>query len=297
MSHSIVRPVLAALGLLWLPACAPPAGLDPRDSAERELVRDTATPWERPDCQAGIVCDEGLCWSTICGGRFDMGSLPGQGDADELPQRSVVLRAFELLVSEVTVAQYRLCVDDGACEPWPASDDVPSRCSWDELDQDDHPMNCLDWSMASSFCGWAGAYLPTEAEWEYAARSRGRDVRYPWGDAEPACGLLQMHEEDCCGMGTTCPVCTFPEGNTEQGLCDMAGNIFEWTADWYHGSYLGAPRSAEAWDSPASTFRTMRGGAISSGVGYRVRNRTFHEPDFFYSGMGVRCARPWIPLD
>jgi formylglycine-generating enzyme required for sulfatase activity len=273
-------------------ACSPaPVGVEcahsPLDTGEGRL---------HPPCVDRTICEEGLCWVSICGGRFEMGSRLGTGDADEHPQRWVAVAHFEMLQSEVTVAQYAACVDDGVCEPWPSYGDIPPRCSWDEEGQDDHPMNCLDFEMASVYCEWAGGALPSEAQWEYAARSRGQDVTYPWGEAEPACGLLQMHEEDCCGTGTSCPVCSFPKGHTEQGLCDMSGNIFEWTQDWYHNSYLGAPRAAVPWVEPSYTLRTMRGGAIGSGVGYRVRNRTYHDPEFFYSGMGARCVRSWRPF-
>jgi formylglycine-generating enzyme required for sulfatase activity len=267
------------------------------DDSRVVLLDDTGPAWTRADCEDRTVCEEGLCWTAMCGGSFAMGNPIGRGEADEHPQHPVAVRNFDILQAEVTVDQYRLCVDDGACEPWPDSEEIPSRCSGDEEGEGDHPMNCLDWFMAEAFCAWAGGSLPTEAQWEYAARSRGQDVTYPWGDDEPSCELLQMHEQDCCGTGTSCPVCSFPAGNTDQGLCDMAGNIFEWTADWYHNSYVAAPRNATAWVIPEYSLRTLRGGAIGSGVGYRVRNRTYHEPDFFYSGMGARCVREWSPVE
>jgi formylglycine-generating enzyme required for sulfatase activity len=71
----------------------------------------------------------------------------------------------------------------------------------------------------------------------------------------------------------------------------MAGNAFEWVEDWYHPNYLGAPRSAEPWDVEVNALKVLRGGGISSDEGYRTRNRTFHDPEFFYSGMGARCVR------
>ncbi len=281
---------LLAFSGLWT-ACQPALP----DGVYARAPLDTGAALLHVPCEERTVCEGGLCWVTLCGGRFAMGNRLGLGEADEHPQHPVAVAHFEMLQSEVTVAQYAACVDDGACEPWPSYGDIPPRCSWDEEGLDDHPMNCLDFEMAGIFCAWAGGTLPSEAQWEYAARSRGRDVVYPWGDAEPSCDLL-MNEEDCCETGTSCPVCSFPAGATEQGLCDMAGNIFEWTADWYHNSYLGAPRTAEAWVEPAYVLRTMRGGAIGSGVGYRVRNRTFHDPEFYYSGMGVRCVRSWRPF-
>jgi formylglycine-generating enzyme required for sulfatase activity len=287
------RTLALALAALLVAACGPL-----EDEGQPVGLWDSGgiPPWR--DCQEGTVCEDGLCWTTVCGGSFDMGNPVGVGDSDEHPQRRVAVRSFEILQTEVTVEQYSVCVAQGACEAWPDEmwDDPSDRsvhCHWDDEGFDDHPMNCVDWDMAWAFCAWAGGSLPSEAQWEFAARSRGQDVVYPWGDAEPACDYLQMHEEDCCGTGTTCPVCSFPAGETEQGLCDMAGNIFEWTQDWYHDSYLGAPRTAEPWEDKVWDLRTLRGGAIGSGVGYRVRNRTFHDPWFTYSGMGIRCVREW----
>ena len=94
-----------------------------------------------------------------------MGNLPGLGESDEHPQHKVLVAHFEILQTEVTVAQYAGCVDDGACEPWPDAEQFPERCSWDEEGEDDHPMNCLDWGMAGAFCAWAGGSLPSEAQW------------------------------------------------------------------------------------------------------------------------------------
>ena len=103
----------------------------------------------------------------------------------------------------------------------------------------------------------------SEAEFEYAARSRGADYTYPWGNEDP----------------------------TEQGLCDMAGNAIEWTADWFHNTYDDAPADGSAWVDPVSAFRVMRGGGVGSCAGPETRKRTFHEPEFWYAGGSVRCAR------
>jgi formylglycine-generating enzyme required for sulfatase activity len=182
-------------------------------------------------------------------------------------------------------------VVDGDCLALPESEDIPSRCNWGEAGYEEHPANCLTWEMAAAFCAWVGGALPSEAQWEYAARSGGLDRTYPWGEAPPSCDLAVINEDDCCGTGRTWPVCSKPDGNTAQGLCDMAGNAFEWVQDWYHGSYLGAPRTAEPWEVEHYALRSLRGGGISSDEDVRTRNRTFHDPAFFYSGMGARCVR------
>jgi formylglycine-generating enzyme required for sulfatase activity len=150
-------------------------------------------------------------------------------------------------------------------------------------------MNCVNFAMAEGFCRWAGGRLPTESEWEYAARSRGLDRTYPWGEAEPSCELAAIHDPGCTAKGTL-EVCSKPAGNTEQGLCDMAGNAFEWCQDDYSDNYKGAPADGSA-AFTGDRFKVMRGGSINSDEPLYTRHRTFHDPPFFFSGMGIRCAR------
>ena len=114
-------------------------------------------------------------------------------------------------------------------------------------------MNCLDWQQAVDFCAWAGGRLPSEAEWEYAARSGGpsSSYKYPWGNDAATCTYAVMDDGGYgCGTGRTWSVCSKPAGNTSQGLCDMSGNVWEWVEDWYHGDYTGAPTDGSAWVSP-----------------------------------------------
>jgi formylglycine-generating enzyme required for sulfatase activity len=220
----------------------------------------------------------------FCEGNFEMGTASG-GEDHERPVRDVLVYAFDLAVHETTVAEYALCVDSGVCSPVANPDDIPARCNWDKPDRDDHPMNCVNFEMATTFCAFVGGRLPSEAEWEYAARSEGQPPLYPWGDEEPSCDRAVM--PDTCGAEGTWPVCSKPAGNTAQGLCDFSGNAFEWTQDWFHDDYTGAPPTSIAWEEPVGTFRVMRGGGIGSDEDYRNRNRTFHEPDFFVLGDGV----------
>lgn len=268
--------------MIWLVLLACPGT---RDKAP---AGDSSPPTDSPAPCGAEVCAAGLCRVQFCAGSFPMGSPAGEGEDAERPQRTVQVHPFQLAVSETTVAQYAACVADGVCAPYADPDEVPARCNWGKEGREAHPMNCADWSMAATFCAWAGGRLPSEAEWEYAARSEGQDHVYPWGDAEPSCTLAVL--ADTCGAEGTWPVCSFPAGNTTQGLCDLAGNAFEWVQDLYHDSYTGAPADSQAWEDPTSPWRVLRGGGIGSDEDLRTRNRTFHEPDFFYSGMGWRCA-------
>src|SRR5207247_2633087 len=123
---------------------------------------------------------------------------------------------------------------------------------------DDQPVVCVDWRQAQAFARWAGARLPSEAEWEYAARSAGQDRQYPWGDEDPISGLTLLWSAK---FGRTSPVCSNAEKNTRQGLCDMAGSVWQWTQDAYHDSYDGAPADDGAWSGSAASSRVLRGGS------------------------------------
>jgi formylglycine-generating enzyme required for sulfatase activity/serine/threonine protein kinase len=250
-------------------------------------------------------------------GAFAMGSPEGTGDADEHPRHAVALSAYCIDRTEVTVAAYARCATAGACGTapltvnWPSYsvDDVKRFSRWcNRGDRPDHPINCIDWEMASTYCAWRGRRLPTEAEWEYAAR--GGDGRaYPWGDAAPgprrlnACGgecaamasregiaLAGLHSADD-GWATTAPVGSYPEGASRFGALDMAGNVWEWTADWY-GPYAAAP-GADPAGAPAGTSRVSRGGGWSSGAAETARaaDRDWFDPNVRETGLGFRCAR------
>lgn len=236
-----------------------------------------------------ITCEGDLCWTRLCGDSFVMGDAAGE--EDERPPHDVAVDTFEMLMTEVTMGQYARCVEAGACADRADPEDVPARCNWGRAGREDHPMNCVNHAMAEDFCAFVGAALPSEAQWEFAARSGGQERAYPWGDAPPSCEVAALAQDLACGADGTWPVCSFPAGNTDQGLCDMAGNAFEWTQDVYHEGYDGAPADGSAWLEPPGPFTVMRGGGINSDEDVGTTNRTFHEPDFFYSGMGFRCAR------
>ncbi len=169
---------------------------------------------------------------------------------DERPEHEVDLAAFELDLTEVTVTAYDACVKYGHCsEPLKGS-----FCNWGVEDRRDHPINCVTFEQASAFCGWAKKRLPTEKEWEHASRSAHDDPMaakkdlFPWGVGAPdarrvnACGkecvdhfatlgkkVPALHEYDD-GYPLTAPVSRFRDGDTPEGLSDMAGNVWEWTS-------------------------------------------------------------------
>jgi len=226
-------------------------------------------------------------WVEIPGGSFMMGS--DDGNSNEKPAHRVTVKGFQMAKTEVTVEQYKACVDAGACtEP-----NTDEDCTWGAAGNENHPVNCVDWSQAKTFSEWVGGRLPSEAEWEYAAKSAGKDRKYPWGDEDAACEKAVISEGgDGCGKGSTWPVCSKTKGNSEQGLCDMAGNVWEWVQDRDHDSYNGAPTNGVAWESPAGSGRVVRGGSWNFDAGYaRSAYRYGNVPGDRHDALGFRPAR------
>jgi len=213
------------------------------------------------------------------------------GDSDEMPVHIVMVPTFEMGKTQVTVDQYRACVDAGAC----TAPSTSEWCNWGQSDRGKHPINCVDWHQAQAYAKWAGGRLPSEAEWEYAARSGGRDWKYPWGNENATCERAVMDDGsgNGCGRGnTTWPVCSKPKGNTTHGLCDMAGNVWEWVQDWYHDSYKGAPTDGSAWEKPTGSSRVDRGGSWGNGAGsVRAAIRNHASPGYRHDTLGFRLAR------
>ncbi len=244
-------------------------------------------------CGAGETCNNGVCeiivWIQIPGGTYQMGS--DAGGSDELPLHQVTVPAFEMTKTEVTIDQYQACVDAGTCT-LPDDNTSNSYCNWGYSDRGARPVNCVDWNQAVAFCSWAGGRLPSEAEWEYAARSGGQNITYPWGDDTATCQYAVMYEGgNGCGLDRTWAVCGKTAGNTGQGLCDMAGNVWEWVQDWYHSDYTGAPTDGSAWEDSGS-YRVLRGGSfVYDAVHLRAAYRYLHDPSSRFDYFGFRCAR------
>jgi formylglycine-generating enzyme required for sulfatase activity len=207
--------------------------------------------------------------------------------SDEKPGRQVFLNAYFIDRTEVTVEQYSRCVRAGQCTPPEKEED----CNWEKEGREGHPVNCLTWHQADAYCRWAGGRLPTEAEWEKAAR--GRDGRmFPWGNQDAGCERAVMSgATGGCGKRSTWPVCSKEKGKSPYGLCDMSGNVWEWVADWYQPDYylLGPVKNPTG---PAQgTYRCERGGSWYGVPKYlRVSNRDRDLPQARDDSIGFRCA-------
>lgn len=218
-------------------------------------------------------------------GDFLMGTREDQdGHDDERPQHTVFLGAFWIDRTEVTAAQYQLCVAQGACSS-PDPQDWYNRCTYSDDGKSDHPITCVNWYQAADYCAWAGRRLPTEAEWEKAAR--GTDGRiWPWGNERPDTTLAHFNRNR--NVEGTAPVGSYPTGASPYGTLDMAGNAYEWVADWWNEDIYAESAHENPTGPGSGSMRVIRGG---SWYGYEIRaaDRFYNSPDI--SMGGFRCAR------
>lgn len=179
---------------------------------------------------------------TVESGEFIMGCNDNDYIACQLakPAHKVYLKAYTIDKYLVTYRRYQACLDAEKCTPLFSGAGCNTGMSWNAT----HPVNCVNHQQAKNFCQFDGKRLPTEAEWEKAAR--GTDARkFPWGNQPPSCQLAVMNKKignntigPGCGAGTTQPVGSKPLGASPYGVADMAGNLFEWTSDWYDKDYF-----------------------------------------------------------
>jgi formylglycine-generating enzyme required for sulfatase activity len=231
----------------------------------------------------------------IPSGTFLMGDKPETGLAvcevsrtgcslddflDEAPVHEVFLDAFWIDKFEVTNLDFRRCVDAGVCT-------APKFLEFfHNPDFRNHPVVFVSWHQAEEYCQWVGGHLPSEAQWEKAAK--GEDVRlFPWGD-ELNCGKANLRG---CTQGLTAEIGSYPEGASPFGVIDMAGNVAEWVADWYDSAYY----SDSPYENPAGPeegeMKVARGGSWKNPfAGVRVTNRSANFPEGFSSGTGFRCG-------
>ncbi|MBN1772817.1 MAG: SUMF1/EgtB/PvdO family nonheme iron enzyme [Deltaproteobacteria bacterium] len=234
-------------------------------------------------------------------GPFVMGSDPGEGDLDEEPEHVLELSAFCIDAAEVTNGAYAACVTAGHCTP-PGSSASATRPSYfGNPTYDGFAMVNVNWYQADTYCAWVGKRLPTQAEWEKAARG-GCDLRtpascgpedeptYPWGEAEPTCDRANF--VGC--VGDVDRAAARPAGAGPYDAPDLVGNVQEWVADWYLGTAYDACRLGGCVDptGPAmGSEKVFRGGHWESVPGYlRAANRFRQDPGFFDYHTGFRCA-------
>jgi formylglycine-generating enzyme required for sulfatase activity len=281
-----------------------------RNAKIRKIVKEDAKPccrkgWmallkkEAPGAWRAEVARRAsvIRWIRIPGGTGKMGQDRKTKNPDIIapyPLHDVTIKPFRMSQTEITVAQYRACVKAGKCTP----PEEKSKCNWAERGRARHPVNCVTWEQARAFCAWAKGRLPSEAEWEYAARGGGREQVFPWGDdGKNRCKRRAVMPGVGCMPRHTAPVCSKPAGNTRHGLCDMAGNVHEWIEDCFHRNYNGAPTDGSAWTKDCmyppkkdGGRKVIRGTGFTGGSG-NVYDRGNAPPKRAYHGRGFRCVR------
>jgi formylglycine-generating enzyme required for sulfatase activity len=212
----------------------------------------------------------------IPGGTFTMGSSDTDARNDETPHRAEV-GTFCMDPIEVTVQMYAAHASGSAVNPdfW---------CNWGKTGRENHPINCVNWDEATKYCEAVGKRLPTEQEWEYAARGGAEQRKYPWGPEAPSSSNACWEHGD-----GTCGVESYPAGAF--GLYDIAGNVWEWVQDWY-GPYPTSVSKNYA-GPPGGSDRVKRGGSWFIGIASTLRGsiRGYFTPTDRDFNLGFRCAR------
>jgi serine/threonine-protein kinase len=205
---------------------------------------------------------------------------------DEEPTHTVYLSTFWIDKTEVSNALYAKCVKADKCNLPSLSSSTTHESYYSNSNFDDYPVIYVSWYDANAYCEWAGRRLPTEAEWEKAAR--GTDGRiYPWGNRDPSDNLLSFSGNS----NDTTQVGTYPLGASRYGALDMAGNVWEWVNDWYSGNYYRSSVYSDPLGPSSGQDRVLRGGSwYTSEVFVRSTSRIRDEPNGSDYDVGFRCA-------
>jgi eukaryotic-like serine/threonine-protein kinase len=221
-------------------------------------------------------------------GEFLMGAADSDGGASvERPQHTVYLDAYWIYRTEVTNGLYQKCVTAGTCKVPYSTKSYTRNSYYGNPVYDNYPVIYVDWGHANTYCGWAGGRLPSEAEWEKAAR--GTDGRlYPWGNQGPDNTLLNIN-----GVDDTSVVGKYLKGASIYGAWDMAGNVWEWVKDWFSETYYQNSPDSNPTGPSSGTARVLRGGSWDYYPFYiraSARGRNTLDRLSYYS-IGFRCVR------
>ena len=294
---STIKPTVEATASLTEPAILPAATeatsspTEAPSATPSEIPTETGTPTSSAPLPE-ITDEKGVKMVLVEAGSFVMGS--NRGDLDERPIHSVYLADYYIDKYEVTNVLYEACVRTETCKAPVRADSFTRPSYYGNPSYNDFPVIYVDWNMAKTYCEWRGAGLPTEAQWEKAAR--GTDERtYPWDRGLDCQKANYTDKSNTCTGGTT-RVGNYESGKSPYGVYDMAGNVWEWVGDWYSETYY---KSSSPSNPPGPDFgraRIGRGGSWTRAEGeIRSANRINYAPTYYNFDLGFRCASPLSP--
>lgn len=291
---------IISLFLLAVTLCSGCLGLGPTPA---EKPTPAPTPTEKPTPKLGDTLTrtkDGMVMMYVPAGEFPMGTA--DGFSDEQPVHTVYVDGFWIDQTEITNEQFAAFLNE-------KGNQEEGGARWLNINSEDclieqvggkyqpksgyvkHPVIGVTWYGAARYCEWAGARLPTEAEWEYAARGPEGRV-FPWGN-EFDCTLCNSWGDGCDGYARTSPVGAFPGGASWCGALDMLGNVWDWVVDWYGADYYANSPSRNATGPSSGVYRVMRGGSWFS-YPHPTNNPRWYRnndlPNLSYGYVGFRCA-------
>ena len=271
--------ILAACGPAGEATTVPAEATEAPVSTEPPPPPPAAINLAGPDVGSSMAWADGSLLVYVPPGEFPMGV---EGGSDN-PLHTVNLDGFWIYQTKVTNRMYALCVGVGICTP--PSDPLGVE-NLEVAARRDNPVVAVNWEQAVAYCGWVKGRLPTEAEWEKVARGPQGSL-YPWGDADPTCDLLNY--KNCVGEATK--VNAYPDSESYYKALDMAGNAYEWVADWYKMRYYADSPGKNPPGADAGTLRSVRGSGFESRADQvPLYRRSFEEPDKFRFNLGFRCV-------